>query len=177
MKWKIIYFALIAFSFIFVLRCNLEAATFTVGSNSGPPGDNGIPIPIDLSSEAGEEVVAFNFDLSFDTTRLSFNDVTLGQAAIDADKDLDYSNPSPGTIRVIVYAINQNIIDDGTVLNFTFDILTTAPSGSAALTISDEAVADPQADPVSATAVPGEIEVEEVEGGALGGYTVKITIH
>ncbi len=160
MRWKIIYFALVAFSFIFVLRCNLEAATFTVGSNSGLPGDNGIPIPIDLSSEAGEEVVAFNFDLNFDTSRLSFTNVALGQAADNADKDLDYSNPSPGTIRVIVYAINQNVIADGTVLNFIFDILTTAPSGSAALTISDEAVADPQADPVPAATVPGEIEVD-----------------
>ena len=180
MKWKIIYYALITFSFIFVLRCNLEAATFTVGSNSGLPGDKDIPIPIVLISDTGDEVCSFNFDLNFDTSRLSFTNVALGQAALDADKDIGYSNPSPGTIRVIVYELNQNIIADGTVLNFTFDILTTAQSGIAALTISDEAVADPQADPVPATVVPGEIEVEEgeeVEEGALGGYTVKITIH
>ena len=84
----------------------------------------------------------------------------MGQAAIDADKDLDYSNPSPGTIRVIVHGLNQNVIEDGTVLNFTFDIFNNPPCGSAALTITDEAVSDPYANPVPATTIPGEIFVE-----------------
>ena len=74
MNREVVNYVLIAFSFVFVFTCNLEAATFTVGAGSGSQGATDIPIPIDLASDVGEEVVAFNFDLDFDTTRLSFNE-------------------------------------------------------------------------------------------------------
>ena len=87
-------------SFMIVLSCtliitsHLGAATFTVGSASGSPGDKDILIPIDLSSEPGEEACSFNFDLNFGTSRLSFKEVTLGPRATEAGKSLSYRRKS-----------------------------------------------------------------------------------
>ena len=85
-KRKFIYYILITFFSVVVLTCNIEAATLTVGSDSGIPGDKDIPIPINLATAPGEEACSFNFDLNFDTSRLSFKEVTLGPKAKEAGK-------------------------------------------------------------------------------------------
>ena len=106
-----------------ILTSNIKAATLSIGSTSVSPGDKNISIPIGLTSASGEEVSGFNFDLNFDTSRLSFKEVTLGKLATDAGKSLSFSQPSSNTIRVLVIGLNQNVISDGIVLNFTFDII------------------------------------------------------
>ena len=148
---------LIALSFIFILTSSLGAATFTVGSNTGSPGDKDISIPIDLSSEPGEEACSFNFDLIFDTSMLSFKKVTLGSVAVDAGKSLSYSQPSFNTIRVVVIGFNQKVISDGEVLTFTFDILDKAPRGKTKLTITKPSISDPK----------GKLLPANTDGGGL----------
>ena len=153
-------------SYIIALTCtlittvNLEAATLTVGSNAGSPGEKDIPIPIDLSSTPSEEVAGFNFDLKFDTSRLSFQEVTIGPKAKEASKSLTYIQRSSNVIRTIVVGFNQNIIENGTVLNFTFDILDSAPNGEAELIIIDPSISDPAGKLLSVTTENGEIIVE-----------------
>ena len=153
-------------SFMIVLSCtliitsHLGAATFTVGSASGSPGDKDILIPIDLSSETGEEACSFNFDLNFCTSRLSFKEVTLGPRATEAGKSLSYRRKSSNTVSVIVIGFNQKAIENGTVLNFTFDILSSAPSGKAELTITDPSVADLGAHHVPVHTEKGSITVD-----------------
>ena len=150
-------------SFIIVLSCtliitsHLGAATFTVGSNTGSPGDKDISIPIDLSSEPGEEACSFNLDLIFDTSMLSFKKVTLGSVAVDAGKSLSYSQPSFNTIRVVVIGFNQKVISDGEVLTFTFDILDKVPRGKAKLTITKPSISDPKGKLLAATTKGGEV--------------------
>jgi len=156
---SLFYCSILILTLSLLIINQLEAATFTVGSSSGLPGQTDVLIPIDLNSGSGEEVAAFNFDLNFDTLRLSFKAVTLGQVAIDAEKMLAHSTPSPNRVRVIVYGLNQNVIADGTVLNFTFDILSASPCGDAQLNITNVAIADPNANSIPATIVPGKIFV------------------
>ncbi len=157
-----IYYILISLSYVFILTCNLEAATLTVGSDSGAPAEKNILIPIDLSSTPSEEVCSFNFDLRFDMSRVSFKGVTLGPKAEEAGKSLSFSQPYSDIVRIMVVGFNQNKIENGTVLNLTFDILNTAPSGKAELIITDPAISDcsPQADLLPVTTENGEIVVE-----------------
>ena len=161
-KRKFIYYILISLSYVFILTCNLEAATLTVGSASGSPGEKDIPIPINLNSTPSEEVCSFNFDLRFDASRISFKEVTLGPKAKEAGKSLSFSQPHFDIVRIMVVGFNQNKIENGTVLNLTFDILNTAPSGKAELIITDPAISDcsPQADPLPVTTEDGGIIVE-----------------
>ena len=150
---------IVALSCTLIVTSHLEAATLRVGSNSGSPGDKVISIPINLASAPGEEVSAFNFDIKFDISRLSFKEVTLGSVSEDADKSLSYSKPSSNIIRVVVIGLNQNVIDDGTVLTFTFDILDNASGGKAKLTINNQSISDPHGKLLPVNTKGGELDV------------------
>ena len=80
-----------------------------MGSGSGEPEDTVI-IPISLSSSGGEEVCGLNLDLDFDTTRLSFQSIVLGEKAQEAGKSLSSSQPEEGVVRALVIGFNQNAI-------------------------------------------------------------------
>jgi hypothetical protein len=148
---------------LFFILCGtniLKAATLTVGSNSGAPGDLNISIPVSLTSDPGDDVDAFSLDLNFDALRLMFNGVTPGASTIAASKLIAYSMPSNNKLRLIVYGFNHNIINSGTVLNFSFNIRATAPSGTAAITITNEILVDIDKNTVSSTIVNGNILVQ-----------------
>ncbi len=154
---------IIVLSCTLILTSNLKAATLTIGSTSVSPGDKNISIPVDLTSASGEEVSGFNFDLNFDTSILSFKEVTLGNVATDAGKSLSFNQPSSNTIRALVIGLNQNIIGDGTVLNFTFDILDTVSGGKAKLSINKPSISDPKGKQLSVNTVDSAIII----GGKL----------
>jgi len=140
---KNLVYCLIVLTCILILTSNLNAATLTIGSSSGSPGEKSVSIPINLTSAPGEKVCGFNFDLNLDATKLSFKEVTLGSVAADAGKSLSFSQPSSNTVRVIVVGLNQNVISDGIVLTFSFDILSSAPKGETELAISKASISDP----------------------------------
>jgi len=156
---KFIYILVVLFN-ILVFAGNLEAATLTVGSNYGSPGEKDIPIPINLSSTPSEEVSGFNFELNFDISRLSFKEVTLGPKSTEAGKSLSTSRPSADVVRIIVIGFNQNIIENGEVLNFTFDILSSASAGVAELNILNPSISDPQGELLTVSTENGEIVVD-----------------
>ena len=101
---------IIALSCTLIFTSNLKAATLSVGSTSVSPGDKNISIPVNLTSSPEEKVCGFNFDLNFDTSRLSFKEVILSSVATEAGKSLSYSQPGSNTIRVVVIGLNQNVI-------------------------------------------------------------------
>jgi len=142
-----------------ILASNLQAATLTIGSASSSPGTKNISIPMNLSSASGEKVCGFNFDLNFDAAKLSFKEVKLGSVAEGAGKSLSYSQPSSNIIRVVVVGLNQNVISDGEVLNFTFDILRNALVGKAELTIIKPSISDPNGKSLAVNVGSGEINV------------------
>ena len=142
-----------------ILISNLEAATLTVGSNSGSPGTKSISIPINLTSAAGEKVCGFNFDLNYDSAKLSFKEVTLGSATIEVGKSLSHSQPNSNTIRVVVVGFNQNVINDGTILTFTFDVLSKAPAGKTELTITKPSLSDPNGKGLGVKSSEGELQI------------------
>ena len=142
-----------------ILASNLQAATLTIGSASSSPGTKNIAIPINLISASREKVCGFNFDLNYDATRISFKEVTLGSVAMDAGKSLSHSQPNPNTLRVVVVGINQNVIGDGEVLMFTFNVLSNAPKGETELTITKPSLSDPKGKGLPANIDGGALEV------------------
>ena len=150
---------LVALLFTFIITAHLEAATLSVGSATGAPGDTNISIPVVLGSTPGEKVSSFNFDLNFDASRLSFKEVTLGSGAANAGKSLSFNKLKSSAIRVIVIGFNQDAIADGTVLTFTFDILDKAPDGKAELNITKPAISDPKGKLLAVTTKGGEVRI------------------
>jgi len=156
---KYLVYYIIALACTLILTSNLKAATLAISSESGSPGEKDIPIPINLSSESGEQACSFNFDLNFDTSRVSFKEVTLGSVPVDAGKSLSYSKPNPHTVRVVVIGLNENVIGDGKVLTFTFDILDSALSGKAKLSITNPSISNPKGELLPAKTDGAELHV------------------
>jgi len=142
-----------------ILASNLQAATLTIGSASSSPGTKNIAIPINLTSVPGEKVCSFNFDLNFDASKLSFKEVTLGSAATQVGKSLSFSQPSSNTIRVVVVGLNQNVIRNGEVLTFTFNILRNAPAGKAEISITKASISDPNGKALPVSIAGGVVEI------------------
>ncbi len=136
------------------------SATLAAGSGSGEPGDTAISIPVSLDSSQGTDVSGLNFDMAFDTSRLVLREVRDGPEAIDADKDVSSSTPSSGTVRVIVFGVNQNSIGDGVVAFIVFDIKTTASPGTVSLPLSNASATSPDGSNVSLSTNSGSLTVE-----------------
>jgi hypothetical protein len=136
-----------------------SGALLTAGQATGNPGTMGVVVPITLETAVGEGVAALNFDLQYDQTKLSVADVTIGAAAQAADKIVASSLPATGTVRVIVYGVNQNVIADGVVANVVFNVSTSATAGIIPLDFSDAVAASPEATAVDLQTAAGSIEV------------------
>jgi hypothetical protein len=137
-----------------------SGAEVKAGNASGFPGESGVSIPIDLTKASGVSVSALSFDVSFDANRLTFNQATVGDAALAAGKQVASSIVAEGTLRVIVFGVNQTDIGEGKVTYLSFDIDGNAASGVIPLTFSNAAGAAPDASPVVLTGVNGSITVE-----------------
>ena len=164
------FFSLIIITNLFLLLVigagPLQAASIAVIEASGSAGAQDVLLSVDLTTVAEEAVAALQFDVSYDAAQLTFNEVTAGQVTIDAGKEATSSTPSAGTIRVIVYGLNQNSIADGTIVAIRFDINASASAGEEALTVSNAVASDPDANSISLSTVNGSVIISS--GGADG---------
>ncbi len=62
-------------------------ATFSVDDGSGTPGQTGIAVAVRLTSSGGAQVASLQFDLTFDSSRLSVGGVDHRTAALERGKD------------------------------------------------------------------------------------------
>ena len=137
----------------------LHAASITGSEASGAAGTQDVILSFDLATGAEENVSALQFDVSYDTSRLTFSEVTAGQVALDAGKEIASSVPSAGTIRAVIYGINQNSIADGTVATMRFDIDGSASAGEVPVSITNTVASDPDAGAVTIGSVDGSVTV------------------
>ncbi len=133
------------------------AATLTVGQSTVTGGNITVAVPATLTVGAGEQIVAAQFDLSFDSTSMTLNDVTAGAAAVAAGKDLSFSFPDTGTARIIIAGFNQNVISSGILASISLSTLPAISIGSHLLACSELVLSDAQGNSVSAIAVSGVI--------------------
>jgi len=117
-------------------------ASLSVGSSSGMAGDAGINIPVSIHSDDGIGVTGLNFDLTFDASRLTVQNINIGSSASSAGKTLSWSSPSTGRIRVIIFGLNQTSISNGGVANVTFSVNSGAASGSSSLSLGSATATD-----------------------------------
>ena len=139
------------------------AATLTVGQSSVAGANTATVIPVTLSSGSGENVVAAQFDLSFDSRALSLDDVTAGASATAAGKDVSFSFPEAGTARIVVTGFNQNVISSGFLASLSLTTSATIAIGAHPLTCSELVLSDALGGSVSAVAVSGAVKA----GGAV----------
>ena len=140
----------------------IQAATLTLGNSSGALGTEDVIVPVNIASGAGENVAGINLDINYSATQLSFNGVSAGQAAIDADKSVSSSTPAEGVIRIVVFGVNQNSMNDGVMANVNFDIPAGASVGEVVLSVSNAVATDPDANEVTLSTVNGSVMITGV---------------
>jgi len=141
------------------VQAQSSGASLSAGSASGLPGDTGLSIPVSLSSDAGTEVTGLNFDLNFDSTRLTVQNVTIGGTASSAGKALSWSTPSSGRVRVLIFGLNQTAIQNGTVANVVVGVNMGASPGSSTLSFSNAMATDPSGSPVPLSTSSGAFTI------------------
>lgn len=161
---KMTLFNLVIRTILLLVFCGAglsQAATITVGTNSASPGSLNVIIPVSLAPGVGENVSGLNLDIGYDTSKLTFKEVTTGQASTAAGKTVSSSTPQSGTIRIVVFGLNQTNIAAGVIANISFDIQAAASSGVVALPVSTAIAAAPGATSVSLSGVAGSMTITE----------------
>ncbi len=136
-----------------------SSATLSAGNGSGMPGNTGISIPIRISADAQAGVTGINFDLNFDSNRLTPQNVTVGSAASSAGKSLSWSSPSSGKVRVIIFGFNQTPMTSGVIANIVVSINSSAAPGSFSLSLSNAVATDSSGSSVSLSLNSGSFTV------------------
>jgi Cohesin domain/PEP-CTERM motif len=124
-----------------------DAASLTILPNPlvGASGDI-VGTSIVYSAE-GALVSALQFSLLYDPNSLLQNSATEGSAATAASKGITLVS-NPGTANVAIFGLNQIVIGNGSVADFTFQL---TPVGPYSLFLSGILGSDPNGNPVSIT--------------------------
>ncbi|MFZ2356977.1 MAG: cohesin domain-containing protein, partial [Candidatus Omnitrophota bacterium] len=138
-----------------------NSAALSLGKSSGQQGAQNIIIPLNLTSLPANIVTGLNLDITYDNTALTFSQVTAGKASSDAQKSVSSSAPQPGTIRIIVFGLNQNTMANGEAAQVSFNITADAKAGETTLSLSNATATDAQAKPITLTLVNGVITITE----------------
>jgi hypothetical protein len=158
------------------------AATLNIGSASAVAG-NQVTVPVTLAT-SGASISSLSMDIGFDPTTLSLpggsapTAAVIGAAGTTAAKSVYQSSPSAGVLRVgIIDVTAVTAIGDGVVFTVTFNVLSTAPSGTVTLTNTPGA-ASPAAAHVPITGTNGSITVSaqsDVQKPVVTAFTIPAT--
>lgn len=148
-------------------QAQTPTAVISASNGSGLPGATGVDITVDLTNTNGSEVAGINFDLTFDSARISLASgscspggfAVLLNPTVDASKDVSCSSPSAGTLRVIIFGLNSTLIADGNLVTVTFNVSGGASPGTFALGLTNVAVTDGSGQPVAHSENNGTFEV------------------
>lgn len=138
-----------------------SAATLGLGSANGTPGGATVVLPVTLTPDTAETVVAFQLDLGFDAAFLTLANIALGPASTAASKTLSVNTLGPGAVRVLVAGINQTAIAGGDVLDISVQVNSGA-TGITDISLSGVVLADPTGHSVPVTTANGTITAEVV---------------
>lgn len=134
--------------------CNIAAGKGT--TTLGMTGD--ISIPVNLTLESGEHVASVQLDVGFDPKSLRIDKVKISSSAQKAEKEVKFSVTS-GKVRIIIYGMNQNLINKGRIADLIFRLANSATSEECTLKVNNIVCCDEWADLVASTATNGSITI------------------
>ncbi|MBX7257679.1 MAG: hypothetical protein K1Y02_15065 [Candidatus Hydrogenedentes bacterium] len=96
-----------------------EQVNLTVGNGSGYPGGNATS---QVTMNATTAPAAVSFRIGFDSTKLTVTNVQAGSVVTTAQKDLEWDVPTPGTLAVAIFGVNETTIANGALATVTFSV-------------------------------------------------------
>lgn len=96
-----------------------SAAFCEAALNAGLAQSEGgyVAVPIEFAPDTALGASGLQFDLQFDPSQFEIDSVTAGNAAIQGDKDVMWSEPATGQLRVLVAGMNQTTVPEGMVVS------------------------------------------------------------
>jgi hypothetical protein len=129
------------------------AAELIASDHQADAGSLPVSIPIELSVETGEDI---------------------GESAQTADKTLNSANVSSGVDRIVIQAMNNNVIDSGIVVNIRIDLVAGVPDDVLTLSLDQRVASDIHGDEVSLTAVNGTLTITEGQSNGDSGCFIDV---
>jgi len=111
------------------------------------PAGQAVASSVQYSAQRAK-VSAFVFDLAFDTSALKIT-ATAGSALTAAGKSLAQAVQPNGNIRFVIFGLNQNVIEDGSLIDLQMTFSADSRPGAYDLNIVNLSAADPDANAVS----------------------------
>ena len=119
-----------------------------------------VQVPISLASTGAPTVAAFQADLSFDQTKLTFTSASAGAQLASASKTLVTNTRGNGNVRLLAEGLNQTPISNGVVANVTFTLSPQFTWGaSTTVTLLNCASSDALANALSTSCTAGTVTV------------------
>lgn len=151
----------------------MSLATLTLASGSGIQGGT-ITLDLSIASTGGAQVAAVLFTLGYGADITAITASALGAVGIAAVKTM---TAGPGN-TYIIYGLNANIIGDGVLATFTFQIA--AGASTSDITVDDITAfeADPDGGTVPAAFAPGTVTIAALPTLAcpVGGSTAQLLV-
>lgn len=107
---------------ILVVAVAHEPAFCAASLELGPVREEGayLAVPVEFAPDTAVGTAGLQFDLQYDTSQFDIASVTAGFAATQGDKGVMWSEPVPGTLRVLVAGMNQTVMPPGTLVSVHF---------------------------------------------------------
>jgi uncharacterized protein (TIGR03437 family) len=144
----------------FVSTPAATSSQVSLSNQSAAPGTS-VLIPVVFASQ-GDSISGFQFDLQYDNAALSLS-ATLADSARNAEKSLYVADMAPNKKRFVIVGLNQNLINDGTLINFFANLNQSVAGGVYAFELSNLAATDPYGNPISIAGTDGIVSVQGTE--------------
>lgn len=134
------------------------SATLSVENGNAETGTQTI-INVVLSVDNRESVSAIQFDVNYNPDISSIVSITVGEASLSAQKQVQYNIIFAGQVRVIIAGLNQNSIPSGSIAQISFKICASAPAGSYDISLTRAVLSSPTGSSVPVSVVNGTLVI------------------
>ena len=133
-----------------------DARAMSLGSVNAVTGSR-VSVPVEMTA-SGDEIAA-SFTIRYDDTRLANPTVAMAGGPRDG-VTLTANAKEPGVIRVLIDSNTPfGATKGGGLIDITFDVLASAPSGDTPIEIEDTVISDAAANSLKSNITPGRISI------------------
>jgi hypothetical protein len=150
---------LVPLMLLFATGIYADSISLTLSSASGSPGQT---VDLGLTLGGTPQAAGLQWTLTYPAADLSSILFSDGPAAIAADKSLQCGPNTNGSIICLIFGINTNIIDAGTVATLSATIAPAPPDEIIPLALSGLVAVDPAGSEIGITGTGGTITVQAV---------------
>jgi Ca-activated chloride channel family protein len=129
--------------------------TIDIQDAGGAPGGT-VDVAVTMTA-ATTSPVSFQFDVTYNTAKLTFVSAARGSTLTTAGKDVSTNQLSSGKIRVLAAGLNQSTIGNGVALTLRFSLAASFKNGSTPLSASNGQSAGSNGEPLTTTTSDGTV--------------------